>query len=77
MGKYWYQDSQNKWRQGDDTDDFIVGIIIGVLMCLGWVVWKPISWWVLKRENPTQVWIVVWAIATIALVSVVIYLCTL
>ena len=77
MGKYWYQDSQKKWRQGDDTDDFAVGIIIGVLMCIGWIFWKPISWWVLKREKPTDGWVAVWAIVAIALVSLIIYLCTL
>ena len=77
MGKYWYQDGQNKWRQGDDTDDFFVGLIIGILVCLGWIIWKPISWWILKRERPTEGWITVWAIATVAILSIIIYLCTL
>lgn len=77
MGKYWYQDNQKKWRQGDDTDDFIVGLITITLMGFGWVIWKPINWWVLKKEEPTEGWIAVWAIVAVALVALVIYLCTL
>jgi hypothetical protein len=77
MGKYWYQDSQKKWRQGDDTDDFFVEIIIFVLIGLGWVFWKPITWWVLKREEPDEKWIAVWAVVAIALVLLIIYLYSL
>jgi hypothetical protein len=77
MGKYWYQDSQKRWRQGDDTDDFFVGIITLVLMGLGWVFGKPITWWVLKREEPTEGQITLWAIVSIVLVLLIIYLCSL
>ncbi len=77
MGKYWYQDEQNKWRQGNDSDDFAVSIIIGILMGLGWVLWKPISWWVLKKEQPTDGKIILWVFVVVALLSLIIYLSTL
>ena len=63
MGKYWYQDSENKWRQGDDTDDFFAGLIIAICFAAVWVIWKPISWWLLQREEPTRGAIALWIAA--------------
>ena len=75
MGKYWYRDHENKWRQGDDTDDFAVAILMAIFFGLGWIVWKPISWWLLKREKPTEKWITIWAIVTFVVLFLIIYLC--
>ena len=77
MGKYWYQDHENKWRQGDDTDDFFVAILTAIIFGLGWVFWKPIKWWLLKKEEPTTGGLTLWIIAVVIIISLVIYLSTL
>lgn len=74
MGKYWYKDHENKWRQGDDNDDLAVAIIIAIAFSAIWIVWKPIKWWLLKKEEPTTGKITLWVIAAVLVLAFVIYL---
>jgi hypothetical protein len=75
MGKYWYQDDNKKWRIGDDTDDTVVALLTFLTICLGWVLWKPISWWLLHREEPTTWQIILWWILVAIITFIIISLC--
>lgn len=70
MGKYWYRDG-NKWRMRDDEDDGLAIALAVTLICLAWIVWKPISWWLLKREQPKKWQLVLWIVAIVVVLILI------